>query len=394
MMKYKVFVNLICLLLVLLLVFDAISGFNYGGTGDRTNYQLVLYFLTSLLLCFCFFTLKSRKTKIINSLLFLNLYIFISDSSIIVAGNQSKLLGFAYSLLWVLLVNFSYYTIHRYPHIISNYKKYIYSLFFISVIATVSGFLTFSDQYNVILAPGVYTTLVFFPWLQIQRKSLLKTISSFILVVVVVLSFKRGAILALLVCFFINEWVNIRISNRKTLFKNAVKALFGVVFVLFLFFIANERFDGRLVERFSMESIKDGSGRSNSNEIALDAILNKSNLETFLIGFSSDELYLEDFIGHNDWLVFFINYGFLGFLLYLSFYINLFSYLIHLIKDKSQYAVAFSSVFIIMFLMSFYSTSYGPTVHPIFTMLFVGFIQGITINEKQNGKNDRGNYIY
>lgn len=380
---HSLFINLIGILLLVLLYFDAISERHYGGDGDRTIYQTILVIITLLLLFYFLLNVKSKINTIILILIILSTYILISNFQHIISNDTFKFMFWAYSLLFFLLAFFTYNITKQSDKLGRQFKKYTYPLFAFSIFTSYLGFIFYQTRYNIVLAPGIYTSLVFLPWIQIQKNNLFRKIVIAFLAVAVLISLKRGAIIALIIVFIVNEFVDTKIRGRGITTQQLIRSLSIVILVVGGLIFANHYSGGRLQGRFKADQLEDGSGRSDSNKIAMNALLNESDPYSLIFGYSPKTDQLEGFIGHNDWLVLTIWFGLIAFFIFLLFFLFCLKHLIYLMRIKSEIAVPFSTLLILMFLTSLYSTTYSPTVAPIFSMLFLGYALGTTAPNRQ-----------
>lgn len=162
-----------------------------------------------------------------------------------------------------------------------------------------------------------YNMLVFLPILVQLKNKKIKTISILITVGYILLSLKRGAILAL-VGMIIVYWINMKedwnflVVKKRTLIVTIVCLISIIILAGYVDSITN----GALSERFSLDSLRDGSNRNVIYSSAITEIKSRSLLR-LIIGTGSGST--TTFIGsgaHNEVLEMMISYGFIGLIIY------------------------------------------------------------------------------
>ncbi len=317
----------------------------------------------------------------IKSIAWVALFIamFWSCKNLLSAGTNAYLkLSCLYAFLWFLLIIFSdlfFYRILRNRTLMINL---FFVLFLLSVLLNVFSLFYFRDR-GILLAPLIYNSLIFLPWLLLLN-GVKRNLSLLLLLCVVIFSAKRGAIFILVLEMFVLSWIAYRkrYLNRRIF----VYLIGGVLVFVGLFCVASEYSDGYIVSRFQKDALLSGSGRSDINQYGMDAVSRMSSLKEFLFGYPLNSDVLNHFGGHNDWLTFFLSYGIVGVILYAFFYLNMLVRLFFLWKKNDMsLLIAYASLFIIMFMMSFFSTSYNPTLHPIIGMMFIGYTEANRIKK-------------
>lgn len=362
-------------LFFMLFVLDFLTGANTGSILPRYFYQIGFSVFLIFLTLFIFIKFKEFFLYSLMSFLFFIFFIFNAFIDFFWLNDFSyeKILKNSYLFLWFLLISFGCYIENNKSQVIfnGNFYFFLYFSFFVSIY----GFFYYKTQFDIDLSASIYSTLVFLPLLLLQKKSIAKNMSLFFLIVLVILSFKRGAILCLflsmLVCWVISVLIKF---NEKELIKNIIFLFSVIISSTILLYIVNFYFDNRLIERFSPEQLSDGSGRGSSNSSAIDYIKNIN--DPFVFMFGSKDYVIPDFLGHNDWLVYFLNTGFIICFLMLFIYLLMVLRVIKLIFLRNKLTYSYASLFVISILMSLYSTSFGPTFHPMLMMITLGVLEG------------------
>ena len=363
------------IIFLILFLLDFLTGANTGSILPRYFYQVGFsIFLIFLMLFICLkfkdFILYSSVTSIFLIFLIFNIFIdfvWLSDFS------YDKILKNAYLFLWFLLICFGAYLDSKKDGILfgKSFFVFLYFSFFVSLY----GFFYYKNQFDINLSASIYSTLVFFPLLILQKNGHLKNLSFILLILLVVTSFKRGAILCLFLCIFSCWFMSAFLKiSEKEIFKKIIILFSAIISLTFILYFVNSYFDNRLLERFSPEELSDGSGRGESNSSGFEYI--QSISDPFVFMFGSNSYNIPGFLGHNDWLVYFINSGMVVCLIMFIIYIILiFRIFKTLVLKNNILLYGYTSIFIISILMTLYSTSFGPTFHPMMMMLTLGVLE-------------------
>ncbi len=193
----------------------------------------------------------------------------------------------------------------------------------------------------------------------LRKKPLFMYAILMIIAVFVVSSMKRGAMVILVVSAVIMLYAEFKNSKLKgKLLIIGLSCTFMVFVYLFTIKLieSNEYFAYKVVEK-TMEG--SSSGRDNLYETAIDYWINKASPSQFLLGTGANKTY--DILGnraHNDWLELAVNQGLIGIIVYLIYWLTVFSYIRkrRKAKDNVYYVLLLFSV--IYFLKSLFSMSY------------------------------------
>lgn len=189
-----------------------------------------------------------------------------------------------------------------------------------------------------------------------KRRTILQYILLAVLFLIVLSTFKRGAIFTGGVC--VVYFIYTSLSNSK----NNSKGLVIIIAVLFIFFVSNSvlRFyENSNYAQLRMEQTLEGQS-SGRDEIFSDAwnIFVNSNPIQFLFGHGANGTVKEIGIAaHNDWLEILVNQGILGLFVYVFYWFAFYSVIR---KNKNELtSPIIATVAIIYFVSSWFSMSYG-----------------------------------
>jgi len=187
-----------------------------------------------------------------------------------------------------------------------------------------------------------YVLLYSLPLALCLKNKFLKWFCVVVGAIVVLSSIKRGGILAftfaMLVYYFVH---NIYIKKTNHPIRNILSIILSMIILVTAFVIYDEKANnGLIIERINNLSEDDGSGRGEVMSYMINYIPQLS-LQELIIGHGfegSREFSPLELTAHNDFLEALYDYGLIGLIVYLYFYIILFKKLRLLIKQKSEYA--------------------------------------------------------
>lgn len=241
-----------------------------------------------------------------------------------------------------------------------------YSLVSIKNYAAYSG----SDEANVLNIS--YNILVLIPFLMQLKNKYLRGITNAISVFLIIVSMKRGAILAmgamLLVFFYIKQCMcEVSWKRRKLVTRLVVIAILVCVCVI----LVDAYSGGFLSSRFTKEALLSGSNRSELYNHAWQDIRSRSILQLIIGKGSSSVLQIIGSGVHNEFLEFLFSYGVVGCLLYLILIVKGIKTTIYMTRKKKDgapyYGMAMTFIVIVGFVGSALFSHY--TFH---IMLLIG----------------------
>lgn len=224
-----------------------------------------------------------------------------------------------------------------------------------------------------------YSFVALFPLICFwHKKPLVQLLYMTILLVYIVMSMKRGAILLGVIC---SLYVLITIlRNTKKWARVGIVLGFGVLLYVGLpilsdFIVNSEHFQQRILQ--TMEG--DSSNRNMLYSTALHHIFNETTLFDFLFGTGADSsIGILTNYAHNDWLEIGINQGVIGVIFYMLYFISFYK-LWHKKKNTIGYLNSVIGLcFIICFIKTFFSMSYNNM--DISISLSIGFILSVIRN--------------
>jgi len=196
-------------------------------------------------------------------------------------------------------------------------------------------------------------------------------------------SVKRGGILAftfaMLAYYFVH---NVCIKKTNHPIKNLLSVILPIAILLVSVVIFDQKAnDGLIFERINSISEDDGSGRGEVVDYLINYIPQLSIKELIIgsgfegsVNFSPLEL-----TAHNDFLEALYDYGLIGLIVYIYFYVILFKKLRFLIKQKSEYAAPLAAGVVLFCFLSMVSHI---IIYAYFTWyaIILGVIEGMDAN--------------
>lgn len=227
-----------------------------------------------------------------------------------------------------------------------------------------------------------YQALMPLPILFLSKQRALKLLSLLLAILICVLSIKRSAIISIGVITLLYIYFNVNI--QKNSIKNIVLTL-SLVGAFISFIDTSElinRFD-MILKRMSSISTDGGSGRTDIlsrffSEDIYDIFLPQNFL--FGCGFEGIHNKYHNLAAlHNDWAEVFYNYGIIGLFALTLFMYRLLVVTRKLVKEKSDYAFAYSSASFIFLLYSLVGGNFVfiNTSLPLFA--FIGISEALRV---------------
>jgi O-antigen ligase len=283
------------------------------------------------------------------------------------------------STLWLVVYSFFSNYLRRFPGAYYCVEVFIKAMFGFYVVCALYSAHTLRMQYNRLVAINLaYGVLVFLPWFSVVSRKWVRCLGVGIVWLVVLVSMKRGAIIAL--CAMMITWGLVDGLVRK----KAGRATMWIIIVMTVFcmglFCVDNWTGGYLSQRFSPEVLRSGSGRDRIYRDAL-ADISRRPLSAFVIGRGSGSTV--ETLGtsaHNDWLEFLFSFGTVGLVCYALLYCILVIRTWLLTKRRSRFAPAYAMALIYMILVSMYGQIYFAH-STLYVVALFGAIDGLVFSD-------------
>lgn len=234
----------------------------------------------------------------------------------------------------------------------------------------------------------VYIPLLTLPWILIASNRIWRFLGTVAIIILVYISVKRGALLALtaslLVYIFIQQITSTQAWIKRILFPVLLLAI-GVAIFISIDQSRDHYFSSRLA---SLEE-DEGSGRIEIFQETI-SMIEKSSIQKKLLGHGHDTVVENSVVGcsaHNDWLEVIYDFGFGGLILYVSLHLCLMTMCFKLVRKKSRYAAPFAASYMLFFVMSAISHLIIYAWCFMFMTAFWGTIIGLTDLEIRTASN-------
>lgn len=228
---------------------------------------------------------------------------------------------------------------------------------------------------------GLLPALVLF-----NKKTFFQYLCMIVCVYFIILGMKRGAILAGGVCLLWFFIVNIKKAAK---WKRTAMIIVSVLVVLFGVYFFKYMMDNSYYfqERVAQTEAGDSSGRDEIYSESYQYFINENNPFLFMFGNGADAtLEIRRNYAHNDWLEIAINQGVFGLLIYLIYWICFFVSW-KKTKQHPQAYMAVGMIFIVYFLLTFFSMSYNSI--PRCTALVLGYFMAVSSIEQRPESNEQ-----
>lgn len=382
---YFVLYVLFFLLLVYAFFDFRTSANTFVRVGVRSSVHMTLFFIMSLTgLYFIFTSWKEIKISSFKTLLWL-IAGWIA-TAIIYHGtfDWNAAIHLGLSCMWILIYHFFSYHIRRFPKSFTQVQicmgmmfafyifSAVYAMFFIHAHLVSVG----EDRLAVVNL--AYNAIVFVPYISLLESKKLRIIGYGIVLMVVLGSMKRGAIIVYPLMLIV--WM---LADNNVNKKGYLLPLFRIILMLIIFvaglIVADHFSDGFLSQRFSSKQLLDGSGRAGAFDLALKQ-MSGWTLDDFVLGTG------QGFFSHNDWFEFLYRYGIIGVLLYFSLLTSLAGQVWQLINRSSRYAPSVAMVFVYFIMVGMFGAVYF--VHStLYIMAFLGVVEGLAVKESHIVRN-------
>ncbi len=351
--RFYPFLYLLWFFVVMYSVEDMATSTNaYQAQGDRSSVYVYLIGILGVLGLYYLSNFKLYTFAPMTPLLAMAVWVF-ADNFIL--GNfyggarWTALTHFGLVVWWYLAVIFGYNYVannkHKEKHltflIVAMFIYYCYKFIEVAVVSNEEH-----DETTVLNL--IYRVIVFIPIIHMMNNKWLKNITMAIIFILTVVSMKRGALVVLPVMLLAGSLLDR--TKKKNFIKTILSFVAIIIFAVIVIQVINNMTGGFLAERFSWESLTDGSSRSDKYAAAIDAISQRNFLQ-FMVGIGSGPRPGV----HNEILEFLYTFGFVGFCTYAAMFVSMLRRLWFLYKEKSRYAAVYGMIFVFIFMVGLYS---------------------------------------
>lgn len=227
---------------------------------------------------------------------------------------------------------------------------------------------------------GSYVMLYLLPFLLCHKKRHFRILAMLLTLVAIMFSLKRGGFVALLAAIVVYLLISqIGINKKRFLFwRLLLLIILSIGFYMLINYLNENVLEGFLFGRFEKDDT--GSGRMTIYQKYWMMLLNSSPWH-LLVGHGWQGSIRDSGIGytcHNDFLESIVDFGIIGFILYLLLYIELIKLCKRMVRDNNEYAPAMGASIAMFFMNSMVSHILIYPKYLILFSLFWGFIVSTT----------------
>lgn len=344
-------------------------------------YKLIVFAISLL---YFFIVLFKSKIHIISPIIWYTLFVLICVSWALVSDIESNISSISALLSGALPMYVGYYMVAK-GIIKMRHLKYSFLYFLLVSVLSFWGYKymlaeVFGDR-EITNNIGYYFVSTL-PLLYMIEKNVWRNVVLLIILLFVVLSAKRGAILcaiAGIVIYLYYQYFYKKDFSFKQTFKLSLLFI-GTVVLLSLFVNEDSLVYQRIDKTFhSDDKLAIYSRRDDIYASMLDEFLSSDFISFFFGHGYNGTVNLLGYYAHNDWLEILIDYGLLGAIIYLLFVSTSFVASFSQKNDKLRFCAL--SVFLIYFMQTIFSMGFTSTSISI-TSLAMGCMFGVFSNKK------------
>lgn len=229
---------------------------------------------------------------------------------------------------------------------------------------------------DIAMITSAYYLLCLLPFVFLLKSTIVKIVFVAFIGTAVLMSSKRTGFIAFALAVLAYLFFDIMLK-KETKFKLLRYVAVVCVLAFFLSYIVNQ-FDFTVLDRLQTLSEDGGSGRTSVYDSAW-RLIKQTNLIPFFFGKGYNRVYRDmglNLSAHTDFLEVLYDYGLIGFALYINMYYILIKYAKRLCKTAKEYAPAFISAIVIMFVLSAFSHLIIFNTYFIYLCFFFGIVMG------------------
>ena len=330
-----------------------------------------------------YYLFTRSKTKVFGSLTLMLVIILLSTFNFNFFEHSVRaesIRNMGDSVLWISIIVISYLIAYKNPNTLFNSRWIALSIpLYYLIFQSVRTYFLFNTDDTALISTAYYALFLLPFALMIKHKWLMWLLLFFIFLTVI-LSSKRAGFIAFVGALAFYVYLQLKVNNTSASSKLKYLLVFSIIGILGYFVFMNHiaANDIHLLDRLSSIQEDGGSGRDKIYMYTFDLLCSSDILSLiFGHGFNSVIYYSKfELSAHTDLLETPFDYGILGFIVYIIFYIRLFKYYRILRVYNTNYAIIFViTLFITLVLSSFAHLIIYPT-HFLFFCMYWGFVMG------------------
>ena len=346
--------------LLCMIVYVVLDLQNSAMVGNNNSDRMGVYIMLGALILLTGIRdlLKNQRYYTQTEIAFLLILVWVAlDNVILLNLEWTTYIHIGLSLLWYLLYKF-FFNYDKIGHQTQkNTQKFFMVILCVYVVALLTSAIQMREEYereDVVLNTAYYV-LIFLPVVLTFKKKYIKIAVTTVIAFCIFWTFKRGAIIALfamLLCYF---YTKKRLGEAKS---GLPKFLIIASVLLMCLKIVDEYSGGVITERFSWDSLQDGSGRNTRHTMAISYLKSCDFITILTGGGAGATARILGGSAHNEWLEFIICYGVIGVLLYFNLLIVFLQRYLFLLKQKMPNAAAVGMLLVYWVCVSLYGAIY------------------------------------
>lgn len=281
---------------------------------------------------------------------------------------------------FIILPLFLYYFPFKVSYEQSN-VIIIWSMTIVFVLLALNYFINYSQNilYDVEKQhSGSYSVLYILPFLLCHKRLVLRWLAIAVAFFVIMISLKRGGFIAVVAAVAVFFLISISMTKGKKIRIGQVIVIIGFAVAIFylVVYINGIVLGDLLVDRLNEMEESEGSGRLEIYSRYLNYI-GSDDMFHWIFGHGWEGSIRDSGVKvtcHNDFLEIFIDFGIIGFVAYIFFWLSLIKLCMKMIHDKHDYAPAMGASIAIFFVNSMVAHIFIYSWYMILFALFWGFI--------------------
>lgn len=301
------------------------------------------------------------------------LYYFIDNSP-----TAHSFLDIGDSVMWISVMYIAYRISYRGEKAIQLSKMMAYFIpVFTIVFAKVKAFFILNTDDTALISTAYYS-LFLLPFALFVRNKYIKWCLVLCIFASVLLSSKRGGFIAFFSALLVYFYYDLKLKKASSRWKSILGSVIAIVLVLIFMEDFVQQNNLTIFDRLANIREDKGSGRDVVYEYTWEMI-KSSDLASLIFGHGFNAVYHDSALelsAHTDTLEIIYDYGIIGCILYLMFYVGLVSYYKKLKMLCPQYAAPFAVSLVLVLVLSLFAHLIIYPTHFLYICAFWGICMG------------------
>ena len=338
-------------------------------------------FTMSLIGILVFCTTTRYHNKVFSTLsLFSFLIVFVSFIYYFIYNSPTahSFLDIGDAVMWVSVMYVAYMISYKGMRAmeLSKMMAYLIPVFTLIFVKVKAFFILNTD--DTALISTAYYSLFLLPFALIVRNKYVKWALVLFIFASVLLSSKRGGFIAFFGALIVYFYIDLKLKKTSSRWKSILGTIVAIGLVLFFMDDFVQQNDLTIFDRLANVSEDKGSGRDVVYEYTWEMI-KSSGLVSLIFGHGFNTVYHDSVLelsAHTDTLEVIYDYGIVGCVLYLMFYVRLVSYYKKIKTLCPQYAASFAVSLVLVLALSLFAHLIIYPTHFLYISAFWGICMG------------------